>query len=63
MYPLCPSCARPMVGSKLGRKIFECSTCHEIIQLLEVGEVSPALPWSESYCVDYRGRSWDDTIR
>ncbi len=62
MCPLCPSCAKRMVGSKLGHKIFECSTCHEIIQLLEIGDVSPALPWSENYCVDYHNRGSDGLI-
>jgi Zn-finger protein len=63
MCPLCPNCAQPMVRSELGRKIFECSNCHEIIQLLEVAEVSSTLPWREKYFVEYGGNSSDDPVR
>jgi hypothetical protein len=52
-----------MVRSKLGRKIFECSNCRELIQLLEVVEVSSTLPWREKYFVEYGGKSSDDPVR
>jgi len=52
-----------MVRSKLGRKIFECSNCRELIQLLEVVEVSSTLPWREKYFVEYGGNSSDDPVR
>jgi hypothetical protein len=63
MCPLCPNCTQPMMRSRLGYKIFECSTCHEMIQLLEVVRVSSTLPWKESYSVGYRGNSSDGPIQ
>jgi hypothetical protein len=41
-----------MEGLKLGHNVFECPTCHEIVQFLEVIEVPDALPWRESYRAD-----------
>jgi hypothetical protein len=63
MCPNCPNCVRPMARSKLGRDIFECSNCHELIQLLKVADVSSILPWSEKYFVEYGGNSSDDRVR
>jgi hypothetical protein len=51
-----------MVPSRLGRKIFECPACREIIQLLEV-EVPSTLPWSESYSIRDYGGSPDGAVR
>jgi hypothetical protein len=51
-----------MAPSKLGRKVFECSACKEIVQFLEVVGVTDALPWSKRYCVDERGNNPDEPI-
>jgi len=56
MLRICPRCAKPMGGSKLGRNVFECPTYHEIVQLLKVIEVPDALPWNKSYCIHGRHR-------
>ena len=63
MCPLCPNCAQPMARSQLGRSIFECSNCHELIQLLKVAEVSSILPWSEKYVVEYGSNNSGDRVR
>jgi hypothetical protein len=52
-----------MASSKLGRRVFECLTCHEIIQFLEVIEVPDSLPWSETHRVNCRDRSSDEPIQ
>ena len=52
-----------MARSQLGRSIFECSNCHELIQLLKVAEVSSILPWSEKYVVEYGSNNSGDRVR
>jgi hypothetical protein len=61
MHPSCPSCAKRMARSTLGRRIFECLPCHEIVQFLVI-EVSDAMPWSENYSVDCLDCNSDDPI-